>query len=219
MIIKIIHQALVENGFVNVANNKATDFYIKESGKAVRFAILHRLGKLVSPDELNTTINQSSPVEFTTDPSFKKNCDLICVHQFNKLADFKKYEEQIFEIEEDPHFYKKYVLYYSDTEVEAVEKIDYESLKELLQDKHQFNLYKDKPTAPTTYSVAAKIFIKLPFLQLPINKADLVPLRLQIEEAVEEKELTKIYSVIKTRSQVNDENLIEELINNELENF
>ncbi|MGM0913081.1 MAG: ABC-three component system middle component 1 [Pseudomonadota bacterium] len=219
MITKLIHQALEANGFTKVHEKQTTGFYVRENGTAIRFAILHNLENLMTPGDLNAAINQSAPEEFTTDPSFKKNCDLICTHHLDKLAEFKKHEEQIFEIEEDPHFYKKYVLYYSDTEVEAIKNLDFEKLKELLQDKSQFNIYKDDPTAATMYSVAAKIFIKLPFLQLPINKAELVPLRLQIEEAVAESELTKIYNTIKQHNQMNSEDLIKELISDELENF
>lgn len=219
MIVNLIHQALEANGFSKIHENQKTGFYVREKGAAIRFAVLHRLETLMPPGGLNEAINQSAPLAFTTDSAFKKNCDLICIHHLNKLAEFKDHEEQIFEIEEDPHFYKKYVLYYSDTEAEAIKNLDFEKLKELLQNKAQFNLYKDDPAAATAYSVAAKIFIKLPFLQLPINKAELVPLRLQVEEAVAEKELTKTYNVIKKHSQMDVEDLMEELISYELENF
>lgn len=219
MIFNLIHQALEANGFSKVNENQITSFYVRKNDQAIRFAVLHRLEKLMTPGDLNAEINQSAPVQFKNDPAFKKNCDLICIHHLDKLAEFKDHEEQIFEIEEDPHFYKKYVLYYSETEVESIKNIDFEKLKVLLQDKAQFNVYKGEPTAATKYSVAAKIFIKLPFLQLPINKEELIPLRLQIEEAVAEKELTKIYSTIKNNSQMNVEYLIKELIEDELENF
>lgn len=219
MIIDLIHQALDAHNFSKVHENDTTGFYVREDGTAIRFAVLHRLDSLMKPGDLNATINQSAPVEFIKDPAFKKNCDLICIHQLDKLAEFKNYEEQIFEIEEDPHFYKKYVLYYSDTEIEAIKGIDFTKLNELISDKAQFDIYKNEPTAATKYSAAAKIFIKLPFLALHINKAELIPLRLQIDEAVAEADLSKTYETIQKYDLLNVEDLIKELIKDELANF
>jgi len=197
MIIDLIHQALVAHGFFKVQDNDTTGFYVRENGTAIRFAVLHRLDELMKPGDLNATINQSAPAAFTTDPAFRKNCDLICIHHLSKLVEFKNHEEQIFEIEEDPHFYKKYVLYYSDTEVEAIKELDFAKLNEL----------------------AAKIFIKLPFLALQTNKIELVPLRLQIEEAVAEADLIKTYVTVQKHDQINIDDLIKELINDELANL
>lgn len=219
MIIDLIHQALVAHGFSKVQDNDTTGFYVRENGTAIRFAVLHRLDELMKPGDLNAAINQSAPAAFTTDPAFRKNCDLICIHHLNKLVEFKNHEEQIFEIEEDPHFYKKYVLYYSDTEVEAIKELDFAKLNELISDKTQFNIYKNEPTAATKYSAAAKIFIKLPFLALQINKIELVPLRLQIEESVAEADLIKTYATVQKYDQINVDNLIKELIDDELANL
>lgn len=219
MIIDLVHQALVAHGFSKVQDNDVTAFYVREVDTAIRFAVLHRLDELIKPGELNAAVNQSAPEAFLSDPAFKKNCDLICIHHLDKLAEFKNYEEQIFEIEEDPHFYKKYVLYYSDTEVEAIKGIKFDKLNELISDKAQFNIYKNEPTAATKYSAAAKIFIKLPFLALPINKVELVPLRMKIEEAVAETYLTKTYGTVQKIGQLNVEELIKELISDELANL
>lgn len=219
MIIDLVHQALVAHDFSKIHENDSTGFYIRDKGTAVRFAILHKLEALMVPGELNAFINQSAPESFTTDPAFRKNCDLICIHHLDKLAEFKNHEEQIFEIEEDPHFYKKYVLYYSDTEIEAIKELDFIKLNELISDKAQFDIYKNEPTAATKYSAAAKIFIKLPFLELHINKVELVPLRLQIEEIVAEAGLAKTYETVQKNGQIDIEDLIKELINDELANL
>ncbi|WP_259484186.1 ABC-three component system middle component 1 [Shewanella baltica] len=111
MINKIIDEALIAHKFTIEHASELTRFYKRESDSAIRFAILHKLDKLSSPAELNAAINQSAPDSFLSHPSFKKNCDLICIHHLNKLAEFKNHEEQIFAIEEDPHFFKKYILY------------------------------------------------------------------------------------------------------------
>lgn len=218
MINKIMNEALIAHDFKKEYENDLTSFYIRESGSAIRFAILHKLHELSTPSELNSTINHSTPSIFLEHPAFKKNCDLICIHHLNKLAEFKKHEEQIFAIEEDPHFFKKYVLYYSDTEEAAIQNYSYTDLAETLSDKSQFSGYKNDPLAATQYSVAAKIFIKLPFLELPFTHRELVSLRLQAGEAVAEESLDTTYAAIQRLTADNIDELIKELINNELEN-
>lgn len=218
MINKIIDEALIAHDFTREHQTDLTSFYIRESGSAIRFAILHKLDKLSSPAELNAAINQSAPDSFLSHPTFKKNCDLICIHHLNNLAEFKDHEEQIFAIEEDPHFFKKYILYYSDTEASAIQDYSFGKLVATISDKSQFNNYKNDPLAATQYSVAAKIFIKLPFLELPFTRGELVSLRLQAAEAVAEAELDATYKTIQKLTATNVDELIKELISNELEN-
>jgi hypothetical protein len=218
MINKIIDEALIAHDFIKEHATDLTSFYIRESGSAIRFAILHNLDQLSSPAELNAAINQSAPDSFLSHPTFKKNCDLICIHQLNKLAEFKDHEEQIFAIEEDPHFFKKYILYYSDTEECAIQDYSFDKLMTTISDKSQFSDYKSDPLAATRYSVAAKIFIKLPFLELPFTRRELVSLRLQAAEAVAEAELDATYKTIQKLTANNVDELIKELIDNELEN-
>ncbi|WP_413453758.1 MULTISPECIES: ABC-three component system middle component 1 [Enterobacterales] len=218
MINKIIDEALIAHDFKKEHETELTGFYIREFGSAIRFAILHRLDELTNPAALNAVINQSVPESFINHPTFKKNCDLICVHRLKKLAEFKDFEEQIFAIEEDPHFFKKYILYYSDTEETAIQDYSFEKLAATISDKSQFINYKSEPLAATQYSVAAKIFIKLPFLELPFTREKLVSLRLQASEAVAEEGLVETYEIIQKLTTNNADEIIKELINNELEN-
>jgi len=218
MITKIIDEALIAHDFKKEHGNDFTSFYVRESGPAIRFAILHTLDELPTPSELNSAINQSVPAALLGHPAFKKNCDLICIHRLSKLAEFKNYEEKIFAIEEDPHFFKKYILYYSEAEETAVQNYSYEDITKTISDKSQFHNYKNNPLAATQYSFAAKIFIKLPFLELPSISGELVPLRLQANEAVAEAGFETIYAAIQRVTKNNTDELIKELIANELEN-
>lgn len=219
MITKLIDEALVAHGFSKEHDTETTRFYVLESGVAIRFAILHKLDELLTPEELNAIIKKSTPEIFTNNPAYKKNCDLICIHHLGKLAEFKEYEEKIFAIEEDPHFFKKYVLYYSDTELRSLKDYSYEKLKVTIEDKNLFRNYKDEPLTANEYSVAAKIFIKLPFLELPFNRGELIPLRLQAAESVAEAGLDKTYETIQKFSEKNADELIKEMISDELENI
>ena len=162
MIKQLIDEALVAHGFVSRRELDTSSFYVRKSGSAIRFAVVHTLDGLPNPAELNNLINHLAPDEFLRNPSFKKNCDLICIHRLDVLAEFKDYEEEIFAIEEDPHFYKKYVLYYSIAEESALTDFTYEKLVSVIADKKEFIDYKENPLVASQYSFAAKTFIKLP---------------------------------------------------------
>lgn len=219
MIKKLINEALVAHDFVCKLDLDNTSFYIRESGSAIRFAVLHNLDDLLDPAELNNRINHLAPDEFLRNPSFKKNCDLICIYRLDVLARFKNHEEEIFAIEEDPHFYKKYVLYYSVAEESALTNFTYEKLVSVIADKKEFLEYKENPLVATQYSFAAKTFIKFPFLELPSHQGNLVSLRLQATEAVAEADLNDIYSTIQQFTDKNADDFIKEMIRNEMANI
>lgn len=219
MIKQLIDEALVAHGFLSKRELDTTSFYVRESGSAIRFAVVHTLDDLPDPAELNNRINHLAPEEFFRNPSFKKNCDLICIHRLDVLAEFKDHEEEIFAIEEDPHFYKKYVLYYSIAEESALTNFTYDKLVTVIADKKEFLGYKETPLTATQYSFAAKTFIKLPFLELPSHQGNLVSLRLQAAEAVAEAGLNDTYSTIQQVTDKNADAFIKEMIRNELANI
>ncbi|RWU24967.1 hypothetical protein DM813_04285 [Pseudomonas alkylphenolica] len=219
MIKQLIDEALVAHGFVSEHKVDTTNFYVRETESAIRFAVLHTLDDLIDPAELNTRINHLAPESFTKNPSFKKNCDLICIHRLDVLPEFKDHEEEIFAIEEDPHFYKKYVLYYSIAEESALANFTYDKLVTVITDKKEFLDYKENPLAATQYSFAAKTFIKLPFLELPSHEGNLVSLRLQAVEAVAEAGLNDTYATIQQVTDKNADEFIKEMIRNEMENI
>jgi len=219
MIKPLIDQALVAHEFVVERETDTTSFYIREKGSAIRFAVLHIMDDLPAPAELNARINQLAPESFTRNPSFKKNCDLICIHRLDVLAEFKDNEEEIFAIEEDPHFYKKYILYYSTAEASALTGFTYDKLVNVIADKKEFLNYKKNPLTATQYSFAAKTFIKLPFLELPSHQGNLVSLRLRAAEAVAQAELNDTYSTIQQVTEKNADEFIREIIRNELANI
>lgn len=219
MIKQLIDEALVAHGFVSNRELDTTSFYIRESGAAIRFAVVHTLDNLPDPAELNNRINHLAPEEFLKNPSFKKNCDLICIYRLDVLAEFKDHEEEIFAIEEDPHFYKKFVLYYSVAEESALTEFNYDKLVNVIADKKEFLVYKENPLTATQYSFAAKTFIKLPFLELPGHQGNLVSLRLQAVEAVAEEGLNDMYEAIQQVTDKNVDEFIKEMIRNELANI
>ncbi|SCY60658.1 ABC-three component system middle component 1 [Pseudomonas sp. NFACC37-1] len=218
----IISNALTEQDFSLIHESEQSSYFSRLNGDAARFAIVHEMRELHSPEALNEAVSLDAPKELVEHPAFKKNCDLICLLRLGKLAEFKELEDRFFAIEEDAYYYKKYVLYYTKEEEDCLAGFKFADLLRTISDKSQFDSYKKSPLSSSTYSIAAKIFIKIPFLILSHEKRELVPLKLQAEAAVAESELTDIYKKVQSLPEVDDvatDELIKELIENELENI
>ncbi|MFW5389638.1 hypothetical protein V1952_22545, partial [Yersinia sp. 2542 StPb PI] len=79
--------------------------------------------------------------------------------------------------------------------------------------------YKNFPLKPCLYNIAARIFIKLPFLEMPSIEKELTPIEFQISTMVDRLGLAELYSLIDDLSLDNDDdldNLLGGLINAEL---
>lgn len=221
MLKQILDEALIAQGFVAAHHSETSTYYLRHNDEAIRFVVVNQLTALQHPNELNEAITQSAPKEFIEHPAFKKNCDLICLLKLDKLAEFKDLEDEIFSIEENAYHYKKYILYYNDAEEQALSGFNYKNLTETISDKSQFDDYKSKPLAASAYSLATKIFIKLPFLELPHKTRELVPLKIQTEAAVAEAGLSAIYEKLQVTLEEDAalDALVKELIKNEMENI
>ncbi|TFF03286.1 hypothetical protein EXW72_22005 [Pseudomonas sp. BCA14] len=218
----IISSALMEQEFSLVHKSEHSSYFLRLHGEAARFAIVHEMTELQPPESLNEAASLGAPKEFIEHPAFKKNCDLICLLRLEKLSEFKELENRIFAIEEDAYHYKKYVLYYTKEEEDCLTGFEFADLLRTISDKSQFDSYKNSPLSSSTYSIAAKIFIKIPFLILSHEKRELVPLKLQAEAAVAESDLTELYKKVQDLHDTDDiatDDLIKELIKNELENI
>ncbi|MDO0887111.1 hypothetical protein NCW36_01910 [Acinetobacter pittii] len=108
MLKKIMHEAVIDSGFILEKSLDNTDFFIKENGEAQRYLIVHVLDQLLSVESIHDLINESLPETLQKHPAFKKNCDLILIYKVDFLNDFNGIEEQILEIEENPYYFKKY---------------------------------------------------------------------------------------------------------------
>jgi hypothetical protein len=221
MLAKLLDKALSANGFRCENLTEQTAFYIYEEKSSIRFAVIHKLTEILPPDKLNSFITSIAPIHFKEHSAYKKNCDLICILRLDNLSDFKPIENGIFSIEEDPYQYKKYVLYYTSHEEEILNNLDYNALLKIIADKTAFKEYKENPLASSPYSIAAKIFIKLPFLELPHESQTLKPLQLQANEATTEAEMEILYKNIQNSPEQDTEieSFVTALIEHELENI
>lgn len=171
-----------DSGFVFIENIEGFSFYkkIKENNK--RFLIVHETDSLQEVDYYNNTIKDITPIEIKSEPAFERNSDLIILLNLKNLGDFNTHEQKIFSIEEDPYYFKKYVLYYSDEEVNLLANKSISDLKKVILDRSLFITYKKNPNYPSLYSFAARFFIKVPFLHVPVNEIEMPSIEVMLEE-------------------------------------
>lgn len=219
MLNKVIEDAIKSDGFSEVLKVNDLTFFKKEKGDYKRYIVCYDLKDLYDPSEINEYVLNNTPESLSESAAFSKNTDLIIFFHLENLAKFKKVEKEVFEVEENVYFFKKYVLYFMEEELDLIENMDFEDLKSVLSNSYAFGEYKSHPLNPSLYSFVARIFIKLPFLEMPKIKQDILPISLQVKSLVHELKVDFIYEKLRDINENTDfDNLIKELLENEMEN-
>ena len=219
MIQELIHSILIEldTPFELIDAKEGFKFYQKVDGKKKRYLVTTSTKELLSPNEYNAQITELAPSKFKKSPAFDKNTDLLILLDIvgSNTEDFKKHEKEIFLIEENPYYFKKYVLYTAEEERKLLNQIKFRDFSELIIDREKFDEYKNAPYEPSIYGVVAKIFIKLPFLEIPSSPIKLSDLGTLVNTALDKNDLLDIdKEIIEKFNSFDDlENLIEAYLN------
>ncbi|EKN4026298.1 ABC-three component system middle component 1 [Yersinia enterocolitica] len=226
MLNDFIRQAINEHGFEAVysSNDANMSFYRKECDDLKRYLITYKMESLssinnIDAPSLNQYVVDNTPQVLLDSPSFSKNTDLIIIYRMGKLSEYSGVEDKILSFEENAYHFKKYFLHYSSEEEEFLNEKTYSDLKQTLLQYDSFSEYKNFPLKPCLYNIAARIFIKLPFLEMPSIEKELTPIEFQISTMVDSLGLAELYSLIDDLSLDNDDdldNLLGGLINAEL---
>ncbi len=196
MIKRLLEEAatIINSGFKLIENKDGFSFYKKVIGDNKRFLIVCETTHLESVGYYNNTIQDIVPHEIKNDPAFERNSDLIILFKVSNLGDFNINEQKIFSIEEDPYYFKKYVLYYSEEELKLVEHKTLTDLQSIVLNRSLFKTYKKNPNYPSLYSFSARFFIKIPFLQVPVNEEEMPSVEVMLRESLLESNLVEFDS-------------------------
>ncbi|NOV04313.1 ABC-three component system middle component 1 [Paenibacillus planticolens] len=135
-----------------------------------------------SVDQFNDYYGIVKGLEEGYEPQMDKNLSmLICVKRTQSGVDTAE-NKRIFDIEEDPYLFKKYVLTYTDLQLDmALQKTDDRGvmsyLHSLLNDEIAFQEHKQSPNSESEYNLVSKLFIKLPFLDLTKRNREISSLK------------------------------------------
>lgn len=219
MIDEILIDSIENSGFLRVSSNNCISVFSKIDEDAKRFLMLLYADDVMNVDELHQLVLEKVPEQLSQDSAYKKNTDLIVIVKFDKLDDFRRKEKSIFAIEENSYFFKKYVLYYTHEEENLLRSKKFDDLRKVIVDKGEFLNYKNNPTVPSFYAIAARIFIKLPFLELVVNENDLISLGVRAKETVSNLGAERLNGLISATADDDLDIVIGELIKNEMENI
>lgn len=133
-------------------------------------------------------------------PGIDKNIYMLLIMEAEREnAELNKF---INNFEEDPYYFKKHVLTYTNQQKEKLKLISQNQsivskIESYVSDKDNFSEFKklsgnEIKMADDLYSLVSKIFIKLPFLLAPIEKEELVNLREKIKNQINSNDLLNL---------------------------
>ncbi|WP_121604900.1 ABC-three component system middle component 1 [Virgibacillus sp. Bac332] len=187
-----INFSAINFSFFTRTHNNKFDFYLVADFKE----------KEINFDSLNEQLDQcfESILEEMNVTGIDKNLSFLLLLETESINYSKERNRYIYNLEEDPYDYKKYVLTYSQNQVTALESYLKETTKaslttilnNLLQDKTLFSSFKKKKEDSNItedreillYDLITKIFIKLPFLSVNLKQESLVSLKHEIDETL-----------------------------------
>ncbi|WP_027340826.1 ABC-three component system middle component 1 [Halonatronum saccharophilum] len=155
----------------------------------------------------------------------QKNTSLIICLKEKKLTLDRDKKKSIYEVEEDLYNFKKYVLVYTERQIQDFESnyITYKPreiklikhLQNILNNSKSFKQFKFNLEEDTFYNLITKLFIKLPFLNLKtLKSATLENLEQKIKEELKIIETFDFIDTILQKNEIEDmdeENFLSEI--------
>ncbi|RDY28427.1 hypothetical protein CHL78_005885 [Romboutsia weinsteinii] len=180
---EVLHKIFKDNSF-EMQSFECGDYYsskVKSENYIVYF--IDNLTN-VNIDEILDNKIDSIAVE-NINKEMKKNTSVIFVTRTNGSELNNTEKKLIFKIEEDPYFYKKYVLWYTDEELKNI-NLYLDDMTKFLMNRELFQSMKnilefdiakiqsEEKNKVYSYMLLCRMFIKLPFLSLKsvYNKSD-----------------------------------------------
>lgn len=151
----------------------------------------------------------------------EKNLSLLILLEVNSLEVSNEINSLIFDIEEDPYDFKKYVLVYTKDQVEILKRLKEESdseitetINQILNDSMKFSRFKSNEDSEDKliYDLVSKLFIKIPFLNMEYNQQTINSLLREIVGSIEVEDENIWESLMKLKEDSGDDPDIEDIL-------
>ncbi|AZF23235.1 ABC-three component system middle component 1 [Pseudomonas sp. R3-52-08] len=152
-------------------------------------------------DELQSEIHSSLGSFFSSVEGAEKNTNLILIkrHQKPTPSQAISLNRKISEIEENPYYFKKSVLAYTEEEIAFLADAHNANanstlkatLEQIVHSNEHFINFRDNGTT-SLFSIAIKIYTKLPFLTYNLKPEDQIDLSADIDFKLQLRDLTKV---------------------------
>ncbi|GAA0782039.1 ABC-three component system middle component 1 [Hathewaya limosa] len=136
--------------------------------------------------------------EYGVNSDYKKNTSLIILLKLNDKKDELGLSNNIYDIEESPFYFKRYVITYTNEEKEILNKVQVSDYKKIISDGSIFKKYKIGSgyedgmeyvckcdnSKTLLYGIVAKCYIKIPFMDYKYENEKEIPL---LDKLLEDK--------------------------------
>lgn len=162
--------------------------YIDNSiGDDVLFVIDESSGEtvfwlVIQESDLDSLVNRQSELfdacrQVGQNSALDKNISLLVLWETGGDLDLGEMKKKVMSVEEDPYFFKKYVLYYSRQELDSFNAAMgnnslYNFLQQHVASQDVFATYKNNPLSQDWQPLLYRIAIKVPFLEIDIGRSD-----------------------------------------------
>lgn len=171
-------------------------FAFKESSGRMAFWLVVHESDLVSLVERQPQLFEACK-QVCQDDALDKNISMLVLWDTGGKLEIGEMKKRIMSVEEDPYFFKKYVLYYSTTELNSLRTaMQKQSLSDFLMtqiiSQETFAQYKKDPIEQKSWQpLLYRIAIKVPFVEINIEASgDLEALFEENKEKVKDESLS-----------------------------
>lgn len=171
---ELISQLFETYGYIPVEIGSYTLFKSNEESHKTDFWLVVTTEQLLSIRESQISLFEVCN-QIETSPELDKNLSMLILWNTGGNLELHTMKKQIVEIEEDPYFFKKHVLYFSNTELtEFQRQIDGQSITEFLNNyipsKEAFLTYKNNSMSQSWQALMYRMAIKVPFIHINVNE-------------------------------------------------
>lgn len=142
--------------------------FIKHLAYSDFWIIVNAVGAFNLEDQ--ETIAEKAKNIFAQYKEAEKNTSLLVLLQVEQISE--GILDAIVEIENDPFYFKKYVLAYTKSSKEAIEQYSIENFSSILMQPQNFQALKDEAKVSDPYHLLYSIAHKLPFLMTDVQVQD-----------------------------------------------
>jgi hypothetical protein len=219
---KLIKQIFLESNFIcedqliKSPNENYQGFFAKRLslGKFDFFLVLSVKEDNLILEEFDTIMSRFLEQILSTQeyPGVDKNLSMLIIVERNINTSTDEFNNKIYTLEENPYYFKKYVLPYTEEQFTLlkhyinIDKKIIEQLDLIVNNKGWFSLFKAQQTEQyetheaKVFDLVSKLYIKLPFLKIQINKEELPNLTKEIEDEISTEDQEVIKKILSIKS-------------------
>lgn len=200
---RIIKKIFSESGFADSEPLSETIFFKKKQDNQqeyflIEFVNAENLIDYFESDVFDSVISDFEKVQQKA-PDVQKNTSLIICVELEELdpISFEKYKKFIWQIEENEYWFKKNIVLYDQYSVGYFNQSSsvLSQLTKVVQNENLFDDFKDDFFTNSFYYLAIQLFIKIPFLNIPIREEEFENIETILKRSLTDKQLRLVSKI------------------------